>query len=54
MKPCWEAPEYVHKVQRLKRRDAFDLAWRVLFSMMNNLAELYGTRHVRLTVWFDM
>ena len=49
----WETPGYVHKVQRLKRRDAFDHAWRVLFALMSQLADLYGKQHVRLVVWFD-
>jgi hypothetical protein len=49
----WEFGDTRYRVGRLKRREAFSLAWRTLFELMEVLAGTYGSDAVRLSAWFD-
>jgi len=51
--PVWEREEKVYKVEKMKRKDALDWEWQLLFDMMKLLATSYGDEHVRMIVWFN-
>lgn len=50
----WEADGKLYRSVRLRRADAIDDKWRLVFEMMETLARRYGDTNVRLVVWFDV
>jgi hypothetical protein len=49
----WEQDGRVYRLHRLRRRDVLGSNWRVLFTIIGALAELYGDEGVRLVTWFS-
>ncbi|GAB7188623.1 hypothetical protein ATKI12_8454 [Kitasatospora sp. Ki12] len=51
----WTVGDWLYRIERLTRRDAIpsDGPWAPVFTVMRTLAELHGSKNVRLTVWFD-
>jgi hypothetical protein len=50
----WEADGKLYRSVRLRRSDALDDEWRLVFDLMETLARRYGDTDVRLVVWFDV
>jgi uncharacterized UPF0160 family protein len=48
----WEIDGVVYRAERLRRRDALDEDWQLLFDLMARLARRYSDERVRLVVWF--
>lgn len=48
----WEIDGVVYRSEKLKRKDALDDGWRMLFAIMEALAGQYGDDGVRLVAWF--
>ena len=51
----WERDGAVYRFERVSRADVFSEQpdWKLLFAIMERLAECYGQDKVRLVVWFD-
>jgi hypothetical protein len=50
----WEIDGVIYRAEKMRRREALDDGWRLLFRLMETLAGRYGDGRVRLVVWFDV
>ena len=49
----WTEGNREYRIERIKRGDAIDADWRLVFKLMETLSEAKGADAVRLVVWFD-
>jgi hypothetical protein len=49
----WTIGDTVYRAEKLRRREAMDSDWWMLFDIMRTLSRRYGDDGVRLVAWFD-
>lgn len=49
----WRTDDLVFRAETIRRRDAVDANWWLVFRQLDDLAERVGGDNVRMVVWFD-